>query len=184
MAHPRGRFDALRERQFVTESTYINSLANLAYRSTIKTLPATLPELRARFRGPPVRAPRSTDRGCRYRLLAHPVFRTEGAGLLGGGACALSIGHWWRLVQYFLSWLNGSLLIKWKRKKALNIGPIIKTQTQWELQKIKSILIWNILYKKLRLSYIKLESIKSLICSLNKSTSKFMTTKAFHKTPD
>jgi hypothetical protein len=46
------RFDAYSMRQSVTESSYINSLANLAYRSTIKTLPATLPEPTARYPGP------------------------------------------------------------------------------------------------------------------------------------
>ena len=38
------RFDALSERQLVTESIYINSLADFIIWSTIKTLPATLPE--------------------------------------------------------------------------------------------------------------------------------------------
>jgi hypothetical protein len=38
------RFDAYLKRQFVTESININSLAGKAYWSTIKTLPATLPE--------------------------------------------------------------------------------------------------------------------------------------------
>jgi hypothetical protein len=36
-------FDAYPWRQPVTESSYINSLANHPYRSTVKTLPATLP---------------------------------------------------------------------------------------------------------------------------------------------
>ena len=38
------RFDAYLKRQFVTESTNINSLADHHIWSTIKTLPATLPE--------------------------------------------------------------------------------------------------------------------------------------------
>ena len=38
------RFDAYYKRHPVTESSYINSLANRLYRSTVKTLPATLPE--------------------------------------------------------------------------------------------------------------------------------------------
>ena len=38
------RFDAYPQRQFVTESTNINSLADHHIWSTIKTLPATLPE--------------------------------------------------------------------------------------------------------------------------------------------
>ena len=37
-------FDAYLQRQFVTESININSLADHHIRSTIKTLPATLPE--------------------------------------------------------------------------------------------------------------------------------------------
>ena len=41
---PERRFDAYPWRHPVTESNYINSLANHPYRSTIKTLPATLPE--------------------------------------------------------------------------------------------------------------------------------------------
>ena len=44
-------FDALPKRQSITESSYINSLADHYMWSTIKTLPATLPE------------PRTTDRG-------------------------------------------------------------------------------------------------------------------------
>ena len=39
-------FEAYRQRQFVTESTNINSLADHHIWSTIKTLPATLPEPR------------------------------------------------------------------------------------------------------------------------------------------
>ncbi|MEC8553214.1 MAG: hypothetical protein VXY93_22150, partial [Pseudomonadota bacterium] len=39
-----GRFDASYKRHPVTESSYINRLANRPYRSTVKTLPATLPE--------------------------------------------------------------------------------------------------------------------------------------------
>jgi hypothetical protein len=49
------RFDAYPKRQFVTESININSLAYHHTWSTIKTLPATLPELRARDRGPRTR---------------------------------------------------------------------------------------------------------------------------------
>jgi hypothetical protein len=45
------RFDAYPWRHPVTESSYINSLANRPYRSTVKTLPATLPEPWAVVRG-------------------------------------------------------------------------------------------------------------------------------------
>jgi hypothetical protein len=46
------RFNAYPRRQPVTESSYINSLANRPYRSTVKTLPATLPEPWTTVRGP------------------------------------------------------------------------------------------------------------------------------------
>ena len=46
------KFDAYPERQFVTESININSLADHHIWSTIKTLPATLPEPSSMDRGP------------------------------------------------------------------------------------------------------------------------------------
>ena len=46
------RFDAYPWRHPVIESSYINSLANRPYRSTVKTLPATLPEPWTMVRGP------------------------------------------------------------------------------------------------------------------------------------
>ena len=49
------RFDAYPQRQFVTESTNINSLADHHIWSTIKTLPATLPEPSSMDRGPRTR---------------------------------------------------------------------------------------------------------------------------------
>ena len=61
------RFDASYKRHPVTESSYINRLANRPYRSTIKTLPATLPEPWTMGRGPrsstKVRGPRTLSRG-------------------------------------------------------------------------------------------------------------------------
>jgi hypothetical protein len=45
------RFDAYPQRQFVTESININSLADRHTWSTIKTLPATLPEPSFKIRG-------------------------------------------------------------------------------------------------------------------------------------
>ena len=45
------KFDAYPQRQFVTESTNINSLADHHIWSTIKTLPATLPEPSFNVRG-------------------------------------------------------------------------------------------------------------------------------------
>ena len=49
---PGAEFDAYPQRQFVTESININSLADHHIWSTIKTLPATLPELSSMDRGP------------------------------------------------------------------------------------------------------------------------------------
>ena len=61
------RFDASYKRHPVTESSYINSLANRSYRSTVKTLPATLPEPWAVIRGQrlAVKASRLAPRGRR-----------------------------------------------------------------------------------------------------------------------
>ena len=59
------RFDAYLKRQFVTESTYINSLADHHIWSTIQTLPATLPEPSVKVRGSSFEAqgPSFTDDG-------------------------------------------------------------------------------------------------------------------------
>ena len=58
-----GRSDVYSKRQAVNESNYINSLAHRYIWSTIKTLPATLPELRLWSE---CHAPRTgvTDAGC------------------------------------------------------------------------------------------------------------------------
>ena len=71
------RFDAYPQRQFVTESININSLADHHIWSTIKTLPATLPEPSSVVRGPSFKAqgPRFADHG--------PVATDHGPGLLG-----------------------------------------------------------------------------------------------------
>ena len=57
------RFDAYPWRHPVTVSSYINSLANRPHRSTVKTLPATLPEPWTMVRGPrsKQKGPWSTD---------------------------------------------------------------------------------------------------------------------------
>ena len=49
------------DRQFVTESSYINSLSHHPIRSTIKTLPATLPEPSSQVQVPTIafREPRN-----------------------------------------------------------------------------------------------------------------------------
>ena len=56
-------FDAYPWHHPVTESSYINSLANRPFRSTVKTLPATLPEPSTMVRGPRSKhlGPWSTD---------------------------------------------------------------------------------------------------------------------------
>ena len=56
-------FDAYPWRHPVTESSYINKLADHPYRSTVKTLPATLPEPWTTVRGPRSKhqGPWSTD---------------------------------------------------------------------------------------------------------------------------
>ena len=61
------RFDASYKHHPVTESIYINRLANRPYRSTIKTSPATLPEPWTMVRGPRSKhiGPWSTDLGPR-----------------------------------------------------------------------------------------------------------------------
>ena len=69
------RFDAYAWRQPVTESSYINSLAIRPYRSTIKTLPATLPEPWTVVRGQrskPI-GPWSTDLEPRVVGLGSPI---------------------------------------------------------------------------------------------------------------
>ena len=48
---PGRMFDASLERLSVTETSYNNSLAERVPRSTIQTLPATLPEPRSKARG-------------------------------------------------------------------------------------------------------------------------------------
>ena len=78
-------FDAYTQRQFVTESPNINSLEDHSIWSTIKILPATLPE------------PSSMDRGPRTGLLEHlPTqiwMSVRGwERILGVGSCAMDLG--------------------------------------------------------------------------------------------
>ena len=70
------KFDAYTQRHPVTESSYNNSLADHHIWSTIKTLPATLPEPRSVVRGPSFEAqgPSFTDHG--------PAATDHGPGLL------------------------------------------------------------------------------------------------------
>ena len=67
----------------MTESSYINSLANRPYRSTVKTLPATLPEPWTTVRGPRSKllGPWSTDLEPRI-VDSVPRFKLRGSRLL------------------------------------------------------------------------------------------------------
>ena len=91
-------FEAYIQRQFVTESININSLANHHIWSTIKTLPATLPEPRSGVRGPSFEAqgpsftdngPAVSDRGPRTGVTgavsASDLHLCEGVGPQGAG---------------------------------------------------------------------------------------------------
>ena len=70
----------------MTESSYINSLANRPYRSTVKTLPATLPEPWAVIRGPGSRhiGPWSTDLEP-WVVSRIPRFKLRGSRLVDAG---------------------------------------------------------------------------------------------------
>ena len=93
------RFDAYPWRHPVTESSYINSLANRPYRSTVKTLPATLPEPWATVQGPRSKhlGPWSTDLepwsgGQRLAVQASPLSpRGRRTGVTGDG--------WWIWIE-------------------------------------------------------------------------------------
>ena len=76
------KFDAYPQRQFVTESININSLADHHIWSTIKTLPATLPEPSFKVRGPSFedQGPSFTEHG--PRLLG--LVARSGSNLLEG----------------------------------------------------------------------------------------------------
>ena len=85
------RFDAYARRQPVTESSYINSLAIRPCRSTIKTLPATLPEPWTVVRGQRSKPigpwstdlePRIVDAEPGFKLRSSRLVDTE-PGLLG-----------------------------------------------------------------------------------------------------
>ena len=111
-----GRFDASYKHQPATESSYINSLAKHTCRSTVKTLPATLPEPWTTVQGPGSRhiGPWSTDlepwvvgRIPRFKLrgsrlvdagpgLLKLVARTASNWVEGWGVCwrSLRLGPW------------------------------------------------------------------------------------------
>ena len=70
-------FEAYTQRQFATESTNINSLADHHIWSTIKTLPATLPEPSSVNRGPRT--------GVTGAVSASDLHLCEGVGPQGAG---------------------------------------------------------------------------------------------------
>ena len=79
---PGRMFDASLERLSVTETSYNNSLAERATRSTIQTLPATLPEPWSEARGP-----RSVLKKLRARAAigdVRPGFLGFGRQIVGG----------------------------------------------------------------------------------------------------
>ena len=89
----------------MTESTIINSLAYHRIWSTIKTLPATLPEPRPVVRGPSFEAqgpsftdhgPAATDRGPRTGV-TEGVSKSESDLMRGGGALIRLDGVPWTL---------------------------------------------------------------------------------------
>ena len=85
------KFDAYPQRQFVTESININSLTDHHIWSTIKTLPATLPEPRPVVRGPSFegQGPRLTDHGpgLLWAFLNQIWTLLKGVGAQDAGAC-------------------------------------------------------------------------------------------------
>ena len=87
------RFDAYPWRHPVTESRYINTLANRPYRSTVKTLPATLPEPRSKVQGPRSKhigpwstdlEPRIVDSISRFKLRGSRLVDAEPGGTEAG----------------------------------------------------------------------------------------------------
>jgi len=103
-----GRFDASHKHHPVTESSHINSLANSPYRSTVKTLPATLPELWSLVRGPRYKhiGPWSTDLVPRLATRGHRTGVTwagcwiwselgRGVGRRFGVVVPRTSGGWW-----------------------------------------------------------------------------------------
>jgi len=78
-------FYAYLKRQFVTESTNINSLTDHSIWSTIKTLPATLPELSFKVQG--------SSAGVTGAVSASDLDVCWGWGrIMGLGSCAFDLG--------------------------------------------------------------------------------------------
>ena len=87
------RFDASYKRHPVTESSYINRLANRPYRSTVKTLPATLPEPWTTVRGPS-----SKHRGPRT-LSRDPGIASRGSSFAAPAWWTPNRGYWGKLLD-------------------------------------------------------------------------------------
>ena len=96
------RFDASCKHHPVTESSYINSLANRPYRSTIKTLPATLPEPWTRVRGPRSKRPGPWSTDLEPRIVdSASRFKLRGSRLVDAepGVTGACFGIWIDLGQ-------------------------------------------------------------------------------------
>ena len=98
----------------MTESSYNNSLADHHIWSTIKTLPATLPEPRSVVRGPSFEAqgpsftdhgPAATDRGPRTGVTLG-ISKSD-LDLIRGGGAAGRRGLRPRLPVYLIGWRRG-----------------------------------------------------------------------------
>ena len=91
----REKFDAYTQRHPVTESSYNNSLADCHIWSTIKTLPATLPEPRTVVRGPrsefhgPLSSSHGSSAGVTAALSYFRMTLAEGVGPRLGWALRL-----------------------------------------------------------------------------------------------
>ena len=97
------KFDAYPWRHPVTETSYINSLARHRYRSTVKTLPATLPEPWTTVQGPRSKhiGPWSTDLEP-WILDSISRLKLRGSRLLDAGPGLLGV-----FAGYGLIWFEG-----------------------------------------------------------------------------
>ena len=120
------RFDAYARRHPVTESSYINSLAIRPYRSTIKTLPATLPEpwtvvrgQRSKHIGPWSTGlePRIVDSVSRLKLRSSRLV-DAGPGLLRriAGSGSNWAEGWGRMLGGACGSDRGRVMERWKTK--------------------------------------------------------------------
>ena len=121
----------------MTESSYINSLANSPYRSTIKTLPATLPEPWTMVRGPRPKQkgpwstdlqPRIVDNLSRFKLRGSRL-GGAGPGLLGlvDGSESNWVEGWGLCLEVVLPRTSGG--DGWVEVKANNRLPLCKLST-------------------------------------------------------